>query len=267
MTTTKAIKSGAITVSPAWGFRARGLDTFEAIARNPYRAFSFHRGPYYARQYLGYPEADLASLPPVALDRFTGVGNPFAAGDLYPGETVLNLGCGAGTDLLIAARRVGPEGRVTGLDGSSTMLACARMAVRAAGLTARIELRNGDLQHLPVDDGSVDLVIANGVLGTTEERLLGLREMQRVLKPGGRAYVADLVAERRVAFNRSGIQDLWTSFLQGNPTAEELTELAARAGLRQVRLVACYDCLRNAPLAGSGLRRPRIHGVTLFAVK
>jgi arsenite methyltransferase len=241
--------------------------TFDQMARHPFGPFPFHRGPYYARRYLGYPEADLAGLPLVALERFAGFGNPFAAGDLYPGETVLDLGCGAGTDLLIAARRVGPEGRVIGLDCSPAMRACARVAVGAAGLASRVELRDGHLPDLPMDDQSTDAVNGNGVLSGVEDRPRAFREIRRVLKTGGRVYLAELVAEQPIAFEQARVPDLWAGFLHGIPTGEELLELAARAGLRQVRLVACYDCLRNAPIAHPRQGTPGVHGVTLFAVK
>lgn len=142
---------------------AQVQETYERVARNPYSRYDFHRGPYYARRYLGYQGADLDPLPPVAIDRFTGVANPFAAGEIGPGETVLDLVCGSGTDLLIAARRVGDQGAVIGVDASPTMRRCATMAARAAGLAERVKVREGRCEALPLEDESVEVVIANGV--------------------------------------------------------------------------------------------------------
>ena len=245
----------------------RVRETYERLARNPYAHHPLHRGPYYARNYLGYADADLEASPKVAADRFTGVGNPFAAGDIHPGETVLDIGCGAGTDLVIAARRTGPDGRVIGVDPSPAMRQCAVRAARAAGLETRIEVRAGRGEGLPLDGHSVDLVICNGVLSLSEQKLALLREVRRVLRPGGRLYLADAVADRGHGFDAGRHADLWDACIGGALMEDELAELAARAGLRQGQLVGCYDCFRNTPAAerlGGGLR---VHGVTFCAIR
>lgn len=252
---------------PNHTLQTRVQETYERVARNPYGRYYFHRGPYYARYYLGYEGADLQTLPKVAADRFTGVGNPFAAGDIRPGETVLDLGCGAGTDLLIAARRVGPSGRVIGVDASPTMRRCAEMAARAAGLAERVEIREGQCEALPVADASVDLVIANGVLSFAAERAQVFAETRRVLKPGGRLHLAELVLARPLAFDAEGGADQWAACLADVMLEEELPELAARAGLRQGKLVGCYDCLRNTPAMDDLPGGVKVHGVTFFATR
>jgi arsenite methyltransferase len=241
--------------------------TYERLARNPYAPHHFHRGPYYARHYLGYPDSDLQGVPRVARDRFAGVGNPFVAGEIHAGETVLDLGCGAGTELLIAARRVGPTGRVIGLDGSPAMRRCAQMAVGAAGFSDRVEIQDGRFEALPLENGRVDLVIANGTLGSSEQKALVFSEIRRVLKPGGRLYLAELVMDQEPAFNPPDAADPSDAFLAGVTTAEELIELAARAGLRKGHLITCYDCLRNAPAADWVTRGVRVHGAIFTAVK
>ncbi len=247
--------------------RARVQETHERVARNPYGQFHLHRGPYYARHYLGYDGADLQGLPQVALDRFIGVGNPFSVGEINPGERILSLGCGAGTDALIAARRVGPQGRVVGLDESPAMRTCARMAIRASGLADWVEIRDGRPDALPLADESVDLVIANGVLYLAADRGPAFSEIQRVLRPGGRLYLADLVVDRAPAFSPSAVADLWSAVLAGVLLEDELSELAVRAGLRQGRLVSCYDCLRNTPLGARLPAHLRFHAATLSCVK
>ena len=247
--------------------QAQFQETYELVARNPYSRYDFHRGPYYARRYLGYKGADLDSLPTVAIDRFTGVGNPLALGEIQPGETVLDLGCGSGTDLLIAARRVGAHGKVIGVDASPSMRRCAAMAARAAGLAERVEVREGRCEALPMEDESADVVIANGVLSFVADRLAVFREIHRVLRAGGRLYLAELVLDRRPAFGGRGTADLWAGCIAGAMVEEELPELAARAGLGGGKLVGCYDCLRDAPATDRMPERLKLHGVTFVAVK
>ena len=246
---------------------AQVQETYERVARNPYGRYDFHRGPYYARRYLGYEGADLDALPTVAIDRFAGVGNPFAAGEIRPGETVLDLGCGSGTDLLIAARRVGTQGRVIGVDASPTMRRCAAMAARAAGLAERVEVREGHCEALPMEGESVDVVIANGVMSFATDRLAVFREIHRVLKPGGRLYLAELVIDRRSSFDYRVAKDLWSACIAGAMVEEELPELAARAGLGGGKLVGCYDCFRDAPATERMPEKLKVHGVTFAAVK
>ena len=219
------------TVEPNSHDRLRRVqEARERVARNPYGRFGFHRGPYYARRYLGYEGADLDPLPKVAVDRFIGVGDPFAVGPLDPGETVLNLACGAGSDALIAARRVGAAGRVwSGSSPSQSMRTCARIAVKASGLAARVEIRDGHSEALPVPDGSIDLVIANGALRLAAERTrCGSRRFGACS-----ALVVDSTwqswwSDRLPAFDPDAVADLWSAFVGGALLEEELLDLAAR---------------------------------------
>jgi SAM-dependent methyltransferase len=155
--------------------------TYERVARDPGGDFHFHVGPAYAAEYLDYDRRELDALPSIATARFAGVGNPIAAGRIRTGETVLDHACGAGTDLLLAARRVGRSGRAIGVDMTPAMRACAVQAARTAGLDDIVEVRAGLLEELPVDDASMDVVISNGVVNLVvsplcqDTRALGIR--------------------------------------------------------------------------------------------
>src|SRR5213080_2808855 len=129
------------------------------VAVEPTGEFHFHRGPAYAAEFLGYDAAELAQLPPDCSASFAGVSNPLAIGPIHAGETVVDIGCGAGMDLLLAGRRVGPEGRAIGVDMTDSMIERARSGAAAAGLK-QVEVRKGDATALPVADASVDVVIS-----------------------------------------------------------------------------------------------------------
>ncbi len=131
------------------------------VAVEPTAEFHFHRGPAYAAEFLGYDAQELASLPAECSASFAGVANPLAIGPIHAGETVVDIGCGAGMDLLLAARRVGPEGRAIGVDMTDTMIERARSSAAAADLK-QVEVHKGDATALPVSDRSVDVVISNG---------------------------------------------------------------------------------------------------------
>lgn len=247
--------------------REKVRDTYQRVARNPYADYHFHRGPQYAQDYLGYDPRDLDALPPIVLDRFAGVGNPFAAGDIYPGETILDHACGAGMDLLIAARRTGPEGRALGVDMTPMMRECAELGAQIARLEDRVEIREGFFEELPVADESVDVVISNGVVNLAPDKPRVFREIHRVLKPGGRLYLADVVVARELTLDARESPDLWAACIAGAMVEAELPEVARAAGLRHGRLVASYDCFRNTSAAEKVAQDLRVHGVTFVAFK
>jgi arsenite methyltransferase len=179
------------------------------VAVEPTAEFHFHRGPAYAAEFLGYDAQELASLPPECSASFAGVSNPLAIGPIHAGETVVDIGCGAGMDLLLAARRVGPEGRAIGVDMTDSMIGRARSSAAIAGLK-RVEVRKGDATALPVSDGSVDVVISNGVLNLVPEKELGFAEIVRILKPGGRLHLGDIALDVELSENIRRNIDLWT---------------------------------------------------------
>jgi arsenite methyltransferase len=155
---------------------------YAEVAQHPTKGFHFHTGRPLARM-LGYQEAWLAGLPEGAIESFAGTGNPFSLGALHPGEQVVDVGCGAGIDSLIAARMVGADGQVIGVDMTPAMLHKAQRNAVKAGLS-HVTFREGYGEALPIDSDWADVVISNGVLNLFPDKLAGLQEMARVLKPG-----------------------------------------------------------------------------------
>jgi arsenite methyltransferase len=164
---------------------------FAKVARSPHDRHPFAIGPDSAKR-LGYDPAEIDALPAAVTESFAGVGNPFALGSPRPGETVLDLGCGAGVDSILAARRVGPTGRVVGVDATEEMVAKARANAATVGV-ANVEFHHGEADRLPTADGSVDAVISNGVFNLCFDKPAVLAEVYRVLKPGARLQMADVL--------------------------------------------------------------------------
>jgi SAM-dependent methyltransferase len=164
---------------------------YAAVARQPAGRFPYPTGRASA-EHLHYRRDFLDLLPPTVADHFVGVGNPFTLGEPQPGWAVLDIGCGAGFDSQVAARYVGPQGKVVGVDLSEEMLAVARQGLAAAGL-ANVEFRPGFAEQLPVESEWADLVISNGVLNLAFCKESAFREVCRVLKRGGRFQAVDLI--------------------------------------------------------------------------
>lgn len=140
---------------------------------------------------------------------FAGIGNPHRIAPIHPGETVLDVGSGAGTDLLLAAMKVGPSGRAIGVDMTASMIERAIAGARAAGLT-NVELREGEAEALPIEDRSIDVVISNGVLNLTPDKIKAFHEIARVLRPGGRLQLADIIIGTDLSEAARKDIDLWT---------------------------------------------------------
>lgn len=181
---------------------------YAAVACTPEQGFHFHTGRPLAHL-LGYDDAWLDGIPEGTLASFAGTGNPFRLGTLQPGERVVDVGCGAGLDSLIAARMVGEEGSVIGVDMTPAMLAKARTGTAEPGL-ANVAFRDGYAEALPVPDGWADVVISNGVLNLVPDKLAAVEEMARVLKPGGRAQIGDILVQKAVPRSAKRQIDLWT---------------------------------------------------------
>src|SRR3954447_24852569 len=181
--------------------------TYTQVSTEPEQEFIFPTGRGWAED-LGYP-AELANVPDATAQSFAGVANPFALGRIEPGQTVLDLGCGAGIDLLIAAQMVGPEGRAIGIDMTATMLERARESAGEMGLE-NVELHQGLIESLPLPDESVDAVISNGVIDLVPDKGAVFAEIDRVLRPGGRLQVADVIIHTEVSEDARKRIDLWT---------------------------------------------------------
>ncbi len=178
------------------------------VALNPTKGYHFHTGRRLAN-ILGYDESLYAGLPEGNIASFAGTGNPFSVGPINPGETVVDIGAGAGFDSLIAAKLVGPAGRVIGIDMTPEMLRKARDGAAQMQI-ADMEFREGYMESLPLPDGLADVVISNGVLNLSLDKTETLREWFRVLKPGGRLQVGDILVERPVPADALDDISLWT---------------------------------------------------------
>ena len=183
---------------------------YARVATTPDDEFHFHVGPAYAASHLGYDLAELEALSAATTASFAGVGNPLAVHPLAAGEVVVDIGSGTGTDLLLAARRVGPGGRAIGVDLTEEMRERARAAAAALGLH-HVEVRAGDAQALPVDDASADVVISNGVINLTTDKVEAFAEIHRVLRPGGRLQLADIVVRDELSPGIRNDVDLWAA--------------------------------------------------------
>jgi arsenite methyltransferase len=181
--------------------------TYASVSAEPERDFVFPTGRPWAQD-LGYPP-ELERVPESAVGSFAGVANPFSLGRLNPGERVLDVGSGAGTDSLIAAQMVGDAGRVTGIDMTPAMLAKARAAAAELG-ASNVEFVESEAEQLPFEDGSFDVVISNGVIDLIPDKDAVFAELFRVLAPGGRVQIADVTIQNPVSAEARRDIDLWT---------------------------------------------------------
>jgi len=225
--------------------RASIREEYAAVASEPDRGFHFHTG-YRLAAILGYPPEWIESLPHGAVVSMAGTGNPFALGDIRPGERVVDCGSGAGADALIAARLVGPTGRVIGVDMTPEMVATARANADEAGIYNG-EFRQGFLEALPIETGWADVVVSNGVLNLVPDKAAALAEMHRVLRPGGRLQAADIVLERAVSTTSKQDVSLWTGCIAGGLLEDEFLALIAAAGFVDAELVPGGDVFAGAP--------------------
>ena len=207
-----------------------------------------------ASRRLGYDEAQLDAVPEGA-NLGVGCGNPTAIDALRPGETVVDLGSGAGFDAFLAARQVGPTGRVIGVDMTDAMLERARENARTSGFD-NVEFRKGQIESLPIEDESVDVIISNCVVNLSPEKDRVYREAFRVLRPGGRVMISDIVLERPLPQAVLDSIDAYLGCVGGASLRSEYLETIAKAGFREVRVD------REAPFANAlDLDDPRVREV------
>lgn len=183
-------------------------EKYRDVAVNPALGFHFHTG-YPLAKMLGYPEDLIATLPAEVVESFAGTGYPFIFGELAEGETVVDVGCGAGTDTLLAAQQVGPSGHVVGVDMTAEMRAKAARAANSLGLE-HVEVREGFAEDIPVEDGFADVIISNGVVNLCPDKQRVFAEMFRVLKPGGRLQIGDILVHVEIPQDARQDIDLWS---------------------------------------------------------
>ena len=188
-------------------------EMYRAVAENPAGSYHFEMGRELAER-LGYPPLALDQVPAGAVESFAGVGHFFDLAGLGTGETVVDLGSGSGMDAFVAARLVGPSGRVLGVDFTVEQLAKARRLAAQAGVD-HVEFREGRIENLPVDDASADCVISNGVINLSSDKKRVFLEAARVLRPGGRLAIADIITEMPLSEQIVCNTDLWASCIGG----------------------------------------------------
>jgi ubiquinone/menaquinone biosynthesis C-methylase UbiE len=243
---------------------AKVKDMYRHVAEQPEGRYHFEMGRSLADR-LGYPDDVVDRIPPGAVESFAGVGYFFGLAELRPGERVVDLGSGSGMDVFFAASQVGREGKVIGVDFTAEQLGKARRLAAEAGFT-QVEFREGRIEALPVDDASTDCVISNGVINLAPDKERVFAEAARVLRPGGRMAIADIVSEQQLKESIVCDADLWASCIGGAAQQDAYRAAIESAGLRM-------DELRTNPYqfisdrARSASAKYGVKSVSLLAVK
>jgi SAM-dependent methyltransferase len=188
--------------------RAEVQKEYSSVAQFPDKGYHFHTGRPLA-EILGYDPGWLEGIPESSIESFAGTGNPFSPGAIERGARVVDVGCGAGIDSLIAARMTGPNGYVIGIDMTPAMFEKARAAALEAGI-ANVNFREGFGEDLPVPDSWADVVISNGVINLMPDKEAAFAEIARVLKPGGKIQIGDILVQKEVPESAKGQIELWT---------------------------------------------------------
>jgi SAM-dependent methyltransferase len=238
---------------------------YRQVAEHPDGDYHFELGRALVER-LGYPAELLAAVPSGAVDSFAGVGYFFDLAALAPGERVLDLGSGSGTDAFAAAHLVAPTGRVVGVDFTAEQLAKARRLAAATGLDEVVEFWERRAEFLPMPDRVFDCVISNGVINLCADKARVFAEAARVLRPGGRLAVADIVTERPLSDAVVADPDLWASCVGGAAQRDDYRALIASAGL-VVERVRRNDYAFLSAQARSASARYGVSSISLLATK
>jgi arsenite methyltransferase len=242
-----AARSAAAGAPSGCGTSATSVCCGESVTGTEDAEEVFGSGLYTGEQANGAPEAAVAAS--------LGCGVPTAVADLHPGETVLDLGSGAGADVLISARRVAPGGRVIGLDMTDEMLELARTNAAETG-AANVDFVNGYIEDIPLDEASVDVVISNCVINLSADKRQVLREVARVLKPGGRFAVSDVIADPDMDEATRASMAEWTGCVAGALTRAEFVEALEAAGLADIEIDTTHRVHEHASSAIVRARKP-----------
>lgn len=247
---------------------------FTRLALEPEGPFDIHTGLAYAVRWLGYDPRALARLPAEVTACFSGCGHPLAIAALPPGATVVDLGCGSGTDLLLAAAAVGPGGHAIGVEMTDELRQCAARAATALQLS-HVEVNAADIVHLPLETASVDVALANALLALVPEKGRAMQEIARIVRPGGRLQIAELVigagdpqdAHAHVRRVNAAMDDaLWICGLGGALTERELLDGLAASGFEQLQICARFDPFRGT-LREAAARRLGAIAINLSGVR
>lgn len=218
---------------------------YTAVATTPDKGFHFPTGRR-ACEFVGYPDEQLHTLPPEAVESFAGVGYPFMVRAIGPGDIVLDVGSGSGTDVLIASRLVGPTGHVYALDMTGAMREKLQANVALAGAT-NVEVLEGNAEEIPLPDGSVSVVTSNGVLNLVPDKPKAVGEIRRVLRPGGRVQIADIVLATTPSESCRAHPELWAECVVGATTQDDYLGLFRAAGFADVEQLHELDYFAGSP--------------------
>jgi arsenite methyltransferase len=240
---------------------------YTAVARHPERGYHFPTG-LAACTFVGYPNEQVARLPACAVESFAGVGYPFAANVIRAGDTVLDIGAGSGTDVLLAAQIVGDAGQVIGLDMTTAMLTKLNASAAAAHVS-NVRLLEGNAEHIPLPNASVDVVTSNGVLNLIPDKRAAFAEIYRVLKPGGRLQVADIALGRPLTGDCLSNPRLWVECIVGATPEDEYIALIEAGGFTAAQVLGRLDyfCASTSAETRSIARSFNAGSIVMRAIK
>ncbi|KKL92800.1 hypothetical protein LCGC14_1881080 [marine sediment metagenome] len=240
-------------------------EMYRAVAENPNGQFHFEMGRKLAER-LGYPTSDLNRLPRKAIDSFAGVGYHFGLADIQEGEHVLDLGSGSGMDVFFAALKVGPSGRVAGVDMTDAQLEKAE-ALRVQEELQSVSFRKGHIETLPFEEAQFDVVVSNGVINLSPEKEKVFRELSRVLKRDGRLAISDIVSEQELPEGVTCDATLWAACIGGAMQMDQYKTAIERAGLRLVSLEENLQYQFITSSAQGASKKYGVKSISLLATK
>ncbi|MBI3004352.1 MAG: methyltransferase domain-containing protein [Ignavibacteriales bacterium] len=214
-------------------------DMYTEVASCPTKTFHFPTGRW-ACEFVGYPAEELDAIPTTAVESFAGVGYPFKGNIIRPGDRVLDIGCGSGTDILIAALKVGPSGQVLGLDMTDAMLEKAQLNIERAHVL-NVQVIQGNAESILQASASVDVVTSNGVLNLSPDKKAAFAEIYRVLKRGGRIQISDIVLKKEISEKSRMNPQLWAECIVGAVPYESYLELVRSSGFEDVRVIDTHQ--------------------------
>jgi ubiquinone/menaquinone biosynthesis C-methylase UbiE len=224
-------------------------DEYTEVACNRNHKIHFISGRPLAKR-LGYPETVFGLLPEEAIRPFAGVGNPFKAGSIRPDEILLDIGCGAGFDIFIAWLSGARNNTIYGLDITEAMVQKARENTKTMGAN-NIKILKGSAENIPLHDASIDVVISNGVINLCTDKIGVYKEIYRVLKPGGRFQIADVLLRHAVPDKSRDLVHLWTNCVAGGVPMQEYKDIIHMAGFKNVRVMDSFNVFKDARIAKS----------------